>query len=95
MKNIKTEITYGNRTFLVRAYPDGYNGLVVDLNLVVRPHRKWLGRYELLGYSKAFIDPKAFCYNICSMIQKALEEYTKELNHYEKLSKMWEKGLDN
>ena len=26
---------------------------------------------------------------------KALEEYTKELNHYENISKMWEKGLDN
>lgn len=95
MKKIRTETTYGNRFFLVRAHSDGYGGVVVDLNLVIRPHRKWLGRYELLGYTKTFINTKAFCYNICSMIQKALEEYTKELDHYEKISKMWEKGIDN
>lgn len=94
MKNIRTEITYGNRTFLVRAYPDGYNGLVVDLNLVIRPHRKRLGRYELLGYSKSFINPEAFRYSIPTMIQKALEDYAKELDHHENISKMWEKGLD-
>ena len=94
MKNIKTEITYGNRTFLVRTCPDGYGKVLVELNLVIRPNRKWLGRYESLGYQRAF-EPRAFCYNIPTMIQKALEEYTKELNHYENISKMWEKGLDN
>lgn len=93
MKKIKTEITFGNRTFLVKAYSDGYGGVVVDLNLVIRPHRKWLGRYEVLGYTRGF-KPRAFHYSIPTIIQKALEEYTKELDHQENISKMWEKGID-
>ena len=93
MKKIKTEITYGNRTFLVRAKSDGYGYVNVELNLVIRPHRKWFGRYELLGYHSGF-DPRIYCYNIDSIIQKALENYTKNLDHQENLSKMWEKGID-
>jgi hypothetical protein len=94
MENIRTEITHGNRTFLVRAYPDGYGKVEIKLNLVIRPHRKWLGRYESLG-SQMIFEPRAFRYSIPTMIQKALESYTKELDHEEKISKMWEKGLDN
>ena len=94
MKNIiKTEISYADRLFSVKVFPEYPEATVVSLRLVIRPHRRKIGRYEAFGFTR-FYHSETYNYNISSMILETLGDYCRQLEHKKNIQEMWEKGID-
>lgn len=74
---------YGNRTFEVEVYGDGFGLLSIYVNEVIHPNRRFFGRTRVFTYDYVLIDryptiDEAIRKVIASGIQQ--EEYEKSVN---------------